>query len=59
MKTHMTIANNAVKNLFPKATDADTALLFAALKGGGDAPATATIGGKIQKANPASTENLQ
>ena len=48
----MTIANNAVKNLFPKATDADTALLFAALKGGGDAPATATIGGKIQKANP-------
>jgi hypothetical protein len=61
-ENHMTIANNAVKNLFPKATDADTALLFAALKGGGDAPATATIGGEIQKANPAAlriyNENL-
>ena len=49
---HMTIANNAVKNLYPKASDTDLAGIKALLGKDEPAPATATINGTVQKANP-------
>jgi hypothetical protein len=49
---HMTIANNAVKNLYPKASDTDLAGIKALLGNDEAAPATATINGTVQKANP-------
>ena len=49
---HMTIANNAVKNLYPKASDTDLAGIKALLGKDEPAPETATINGTVQKANP-------